>query len=71
MKAQVLRRGTTPDGIPVYLIQTEAGNTAEITLMGDTAPEVFKALDRAAYHRRAMEINVVDLATFRRVGVRA
>jgi len=67
VKVQVLE---TSKISPLIFIVVSEGTTFEYTLMEDTAPEVLREMKKAAHLRATVILDVNDVRSTHRVGVR-
>jgi len=67
MKLQMRGSLVEPDGTKWYAGITGEGNLIEFTLMSDTSQEVLGDIKCAVRHTATIEIDIIDVAKFRRI----
>lgn len=67
MKIQMQGSLTETNGIRWYAGITGEGNLVEFTLIDDTDPVVLEKIRAAVRRKAAIDIDVMDIATFRRI----
>ena len=71
MKLQMRGSLVEPDGTKWYAGITGEGNLIEFTLMSDTSQEVLGDIKCAVRHTATIEIDIIDIAKFRRIAAAA